>query len=190
MKKLAILGITVLFVLGMVMSVVPTGSVMAGGGGGGIDNPPGIPLYVIIEVTWDGNPAHAGSWTVWGPIWDPVMGTGPILASCPGGGAPSTCLDMSNYQFTLRGKTLQFDEVMVPGVRATPQTSHVVLKDLDGDMTYTGSLAAGHYFPWAPEPDGSWAILYFDRIDYDVTGNSAGQVVQFHYLQYEHKKLK
>ena len=183
MKKLAILGIVVLFVLGMVMSVVPTGSVMAGGGGGGIDNPPGIPLYVIIEVSWDGDPNNDGDWTVWGPLWDPKVGTGTILVSC------TDCLEM-NYDFQFKGKTLQFDEVMVPSVRATPQTSHVVLKDLDGDMTYTGSLAAGHYFPWAPEPDGSWAILYFDRIDYDVTVNSDQVVQSFHYLQYEHKKLK
>ena len=66
----------------------------------------------------------------------------------------------------------------------------MVLKDLDGDLEYTGSLAAGHYFAWAPEPDGSWAIHYFDRIDYEITFDSiGGNVDNFYYLQYEHKKL-
>jgi len=91
--------------------------------------------------------------------------------------------------FCLEERIEQFDEVMVSGVHATPQRSHVVLKDIDGDGIYTGSLAAGHYFPWAPEPDGSWAIHYFDRIDYEITFDSDGTVADFSYLQYEHKKL-
>ena len=167
----------------LVVALIAT-PVMAKGGGGGINNPPGNPLYVIIEVTWDGVPGHGGSWTVWGPTWAPIVGTGGvILTSC------TNCLDMSNYTFTFHGKTVHFDEVMVPGVRATPQQNHVVLKDIDGDGIYTGSLAAGHYFPWKAEPDGSWAIHYFDRIDYQVTFDNFGNVTNFHYLQYEHKKL-
>lgn len=118
------------------------------------------------------------------------VGVGDPLTPCAGGGDPDTCLDMSNYSFTFHGKTVHFDGVMVPTVRATPQSSHVVLKDLDGDGTYTGSLAAAHYFPWRAEPDGSWAVLYFDRMDYDITFDEAGNVIDFHYLQYEHKKLK
>jgi hypothetical protein len=180
-KKLAILIMALVLLLGLAATPV-----IAGGGEGGIDNPKGNPLYVIIEVTWDGNPAHAGSWTVYGPLWDPVVG-GPILSSCPGGGTPDTCLDMTNYAFTFHGKTVHFDEVMVEGVRATPQAHHVVLKDKDGDGTYTGSLAASHYFPWRDPPD---AIHYFDRIDYDITFDENGNVTNFHYLQYEHKKLE
>lgn len=148
---------------------------------GGIDNPGGIPLYVIIEVDWDGV-SPEGDWTVWGPAWNPVVG-GTILAGC------SDCLEM-NYEFTFRGKTVHFDEIYVPGVDATPQVHHVVLHDRDGDGTYTGSLSAAHYFPWRAELDGSWAVLYFDRIEYDITFDEDGNVTDFHYLQYEHKKLE
>lgn len=178
MKRILILTLALALLLGLVATPV-----LAGGGGGGINNPPGNPLYVIIEVNWDGVSAN-GDWTVWGPKWAPVVGTGgTVLASC------TDCLDMSGYTFTFHGKTVHFDEVMVPNVHATPQESHVVLTDKDGDGTYTGSLAAGHYFPWAPEPDDSWAIGYFDRIDYEITFDSAGNVTDFRYLQYEHKKL-
>ena len=148
---------------------------------GGIDDPPGVPLYVIIEVDWDGV-SDDGDWTVWGPKWDPQAG-GTMLTGCTG------CLEM-NYEFTFRGKTVHFDEIYVPTVDATPQVHHVVLHDLDGDGTYTGSLSAAHYFPWRAEPDGSWAVLYFDRIDYDIAFDGDGNVTDFHYLHYEHKKLK
>lgn len=164
----------------LALLLVGTSVTAALAGVGGIDDPPGVPLYVIIEVEWDGV-SPKGDWTVWGPKWDPVVG-GTMLTGCTG------CLEM-NYTFTFRGKTVHFDEVMVEGVRATPQTSHVVLHDKDGDGTYTGSLAAGHYFPWAPEPDDSWAILYFDRIDYEIAFHDDGNVIDFRYLQYEHKKL-
>jgi hypothetical protein len=154
----------------------------------GIDDPGGIPLYVIIEVTWDGDPTHDGSWTVYGPPFGPPNVNGPILASCPIGPVES-CLEM-NYEFTFHGNTVHFDEIYVPTVDATPQVHHVVLHDLDGDGTYTGSLSAAHYFPWGPESDGSWAVLYFDRIEYDITFDGDGNVTDFHYLQYEHKKLE
>lgn len=173
----SVVGIAAVLLI-LSLSVIP---VSGGGGGGGIDNPPGVPLYVIIEVDWDGVSAN-GDWTVWGPKWAPVVGTGTILASC------TDCLEM-NYEFTFHGKTVHFTEVMVPTVRATPQESHVVLRDKDGDGTYTGSLSAAHYFPWAPESDGSWAILYQDRIDYEIAFDEDGNVESFRYLQYEHKKL-
>jgi len=182
MKK-RIFSLAVLIMLIISLILIISGPAIAGGGGGGINNPPGNPLYVIIEVTWDGV-SSSGNWTVWGPKWAPVVGTGTVLSSC------TNCLDMTNYDFTFHGKTVHFEEVMVPNVRATPQESHVVLKDIDGDGTYTGSLAAGHYFPWAAEPDGSWAIHYFDRIDYEISFDSDGNVTSFRYLQYEHKKLK
>ena len=179
MKRFAALSSLALVLL-LGLAATP---VLAGGGGGGINNPPGNPLYVIIEVNWDGLSPN-GDWTVWGPKWAPVVGVGVPLTSC------TDCLDMSNYTFTFHGKTVHFDEVMVEGVDATPQAHHVVLADKDGDGTYTGSLAAGHYFPWAPEPDGSWPIHYFDRIDYEITFDSDGNVAEFSYLQYEHKKLE
>ncbi len=179
-KKIFIVALAVML---MSFLIAPVTALAAKGGSGGIDDPPGIPLYVIIEVAWDGNQANDGDWTVWGPIWNPVLG-GTLLTSC------TNCLDMSNYEFTFHGKTVHFEEVMVPTVRATPQASHVVLKDLDGDGTYTGSLAAAHYFPWRSEPDGSWAVLYFDRMDYEITFDNNGNVTDFYYVQYEHKKLK
>ena len=141
----------------------------------------GIPLYVITEVTWDGV-SPTGNWTLWGPKWAPVVG-GEFLTGC------TDCLDM-NYTFTFHGKTVQFDEPMVDTVRATPQSRHVVLYDNDGDGTYTGSLSEWHYLPWASEKDGTWALLYFDRVDYEITFDEDGHVVYFHYLEYEHKKLK
>ena len=184
MKKIAILAVALVLLLGLTAMPVIAGE-------GGINNPPGNPLYVIIEVTWDGTLTDAdndgnhdsSTWTVWGPEWAPVVGILPALALA------TDCFDMSGYTFTFRGKTVHFDEVMVEGVHATPQESHVVLTDKDGDGTYTGSLAAGHYFPWAPEPDGSWSIGYFDRIDYEITFDGDGNVTNFRYLQYEHKKL-
>ena len=163
--KISLMG---LMVLGMI--VFGTSAVLAGVRG--IDNPPGVPLYVIIEVTWDGDPTHDGSWTVYGPKWDPVLGC-VILTSC------SDCLEM-DYEFTFHGKTVHFDEVVVEGVVGTPQVHHVVLMDKDGDGTYTGTLAASHYFPWAAESDGTWAILYFDRIDYEITFDENGDVESFY----------
>jgi len=162
--------------VGLLVLAVVSGSALAGG----INGPGGVPLYVIIEVDWDGVSAK-GDWTVWGPKWAPAVG-GTLLTGC------TSCLEME-YEFACRGKTLQFDETYVSTVSGTPQKHHVVLNDLDGDGVYTGSLAAAHYFPWAPEPDGSWAILYFDRIDYDITVDEECNVTDFHYLQYEHKKL-
>jgi len=153
---------------------------------GGIDDPGGVPLYVIIEVEWDGDPGKDGSWIVHGPLWEPTE-EGPVLASCSMGPVGS-CLEM-NYDFTFHGKTVHFNEVGVDSVTYTPQIHHVVLHDKDGDGTYTGSLSASHYFPWRLEPDGSEAILYFDRIEYEVTFDQYGNVIDFHYLQYEHKKL-
>jgi len=152
----------------------------------GNENPNGIPLYVIIEVQWDGNAAHDASWIVHGPKWNPTI-DGPVLASCPIGPV-GTCL-AADYEFTFHGKTVQFDEVFVDTVTATPQVRHVVLSDLDGDGTYTGTLSGYHYFPWAPEPDGSYATLYFDSYDYEVTFDQAGNVTNFYYVQYEYKKL-
>lgn len=157
---------------------------LAKDGSKGINDPYGVPLYVIIEVEWDGNPENNGDWKVWGPAWDPVLHNGTILTSC------TVCLDMSNYEFRFHGNTVHFKEVMVPTVRATPQARHVVLKDRDGDGIYTGSLVAMHYFPWRAESDGSWAILYFDRIDYEITFDRKGNVTDFYYVQYEHKKLE
>lgn len=55
-----------------------------------IDDPSGVPLYVIIEASWDGSSEY-GDWTVWGPLWDPEVG-GTMLAVC------TSCLEM-NYDF-------------------------------------------------------------------------------------------
>ena len=140
---------------------------------GGIDDPKGFPLYVIIEVSWDGV-SPKGDWTVWGPKWDPEVDTGTVLSSC------TNCLEM-DYEFTFRGKTVHFDEVYVPGVNATPQTRHVILTDKDGDLIYTGSLSAQHY----TFPTGRMCM---DRIDYEITFNENGDVLDFHYFEYEHCK--
>jgi hypothetical protein len=170
MKKLASLAAAAAILAGAVSAVHAKG----------IDNPPGVPLYVIIGVDWDGVSPN-GDWTVWGPKWDPVVGSTP-LTSC------TDCLAM-NYDFTFQGNTVQFDETMVDTVVATPQSKHVVLHDKDGDGTYTGSLPAMHYFPWTTEPDGSWPTLYFDRLDYEISFDDEGNVTSFHYWQYEHKKF-
>lgn len=146
----------------------------------GVSDSNGIPLYVIIEVDWDGV-AQMGNWTVWGPVFEPVLG-GTLLTSC------TNCLEM-NYDFTFKGNTVQFDETFVDTVQATPQVRHVVLHDKDGDGTYMGSLPAWHYFPWRAETDGSWAKLYFDSYDYELTFAEDGTLTHFHYVQYEHKKL-
>lgn len=145
----------------------------------GIMDPGGIPLYVIITVDWDG--IGDADWTVWGPKWAPVIGGTP-LTSC------TDCL-AANYDFVFKGKTVQFDEVFVDTVTATPQVRHIVLHDNDGDGTYTGSEAAEHYFPWRAEADGTWPTLYFDRLDYEVSFDANRNLTGFHYTQYEHKKL-
>jgi hypothetical protein len=172
MKKLIAIAMAVALLLALT-----GGPAVAAGGGGGINNPPGNPLYVIIEVTWDGDPDNGGAWTVWGPKWAPVVGTGTVLTSC------TDCLDMSGYTFTFHGKTVHFDEEYVSGVDACPQVHHVVLRDLDGDGTYTGSDPASKYtFPTRP------GELYHDRIDYEISFDSSGGVTNFRYLEYEHRK--
>jgi len=83
----------VLIALFVVLALTATASLVWAGG---IDDPEGFPLYVIIEVTWNGDPDTTGSWTVWGPRWNPVVGPGgTVLASCEQG--DPTCLDMSYY---------------------------------------------------------------------------------------------
>ena len=157
-------------ILALSIGVLPSTAI-----GPGVNDPAGVPLYVIIEVDWDGSSPN-GDWTVWGPKWDPEV-DGILLTGCP------DCLEM-NYTFTFKGKTVQFDEIYVSGVDAAPQVRHVVLHDLDGDGTYTGSLSA-EYYVW----EGSGTILYMDRIDYDISFDEDGNCINFHYLQYEHKKL-
>ncbi len=182
MKRALIAAVFVALLAGGAIPAVAAG----GQSSHGIDNPAGNPLYVIIEQVWDGNPAHAASWTVWGPRYAPELGSGPILASCPAGGAPSSCIDMSGFSFVLKGNTMQLDETYVPGVDATPQTHHVVLHDVDGDGVYTGSLSAERYVYVGSNPSGT---LYHDRIDYQVTVTD-GAVTAYRYLEYEHKKVK
>mgnify|MGYP001600448151 CR=1 FL=1 len=167
-----------LFAIALVfLGFLSAGRVLAASQGHGIMNPGegnGVPLYVTIEVNWDGT--GDGDWTVWGPKWAPEVGTGTILSSC------IDCLEM-NYDFVFKGKTVQFDELYVSGVDATPQTRHVVLQDIDGDGTYTGSLSAERYeFPGVD-------ALYMDRIDYEVSFDSDKNLTGFRYLEYEHKKM-
>ena len=154
-----------------VLSLVACLTFVGTASAGGIDDPPGFPLYVIIEVNWDGI-ASKGDWTVWGPKWDPEVGIGVILTSC------TNCLDVE-YEFTFRGKTVHFDEIYVPGVDAHPQIRHVILQDKDGDGVYTGSLSAEHYtFPTGRRCK--------DRIDYEIEFDEDGNIIDFYYLQYEH----
>ncbi|MEK7410604.1 MAG: hypothetical protein AAB327_04340 [Actinomycetota bacterium] len=154
-----------------------TGSALATSPGHGILNSgkgTGVPLFVIIEVNWDGT--GNGDWTLWGPVWDPVVGTGTALTGC------TNCLEAS-YDFVFKGTTVQFDESYISYVDATPQVRHVVLHDADQDGTYTGSISAERYeFP-------SDRALYMDRIDYEVTFAPDGSVIHFRYLEYEHRKL-
>ncbi len=176
MKKL------VVFLTVVTVMLVTAKVAMSKQEGHGILEPKGVPLYVVIEVNWDGL-APKADWTVWGPKWEPKVGVGVPLTSC------TNCLDVSGMNFRFVGSAVQFDEVYVPTVNATPQVRKVVLHDVDGNGTYTGSLPAAHYFPWAAEPNGEYATLYSDRIDYDVTFDGNHNLVSFHYLQYEHKKL-
>ncbi|NIN63784.1 MAG: hypothetical protein GTO63_03530 [Anaerolineae bacterium] len=164
-----------LFVLACMLALAAPSVMWASG----VDDPAGFPLYVIIEVTWDGDMGKDGSWTVWGPRWDPEVGTGTILGHCPMG-TPGTCLDMSYYEFVFRGKTVHFDEIYVPGVVAYPQIRHVVLQDIDGDGQYTGSLSAECYEFTSREG------AFHDRIDYWITFDAQGSVTGFRYLEYEH----
>ncbi|MFA5775700.1 MAG: hypothetical protein WC864_10055, partial [Ilumatobacteraceae bacterium] len=78
---------------GLLVGVSTAGSAMASSPGrgmvqGGKSN--GIPLFLIIEVNWDGT--GQGGYTLWGPVWAPVAGTGTVLDSC------TNCLDIS-YDF-------------------------------------------------------------------------------------------
>lgn len=136
--------------------------------------------YVDIEVTWDGDPDHAGSWDVFAVNvegYDP----GDWITGCAGGGAPDTCLDMSNYVFTFRGSTLQFDETYVSTVTAYPQTHHVVLHDRDRDGTYTGKDTARYDFPTRP------GQIYMDVLEYEVITEDS-EVVWFGYVEHEYYK--
>lgn len=139
----------------------------------GISNPKGVPLYVIIEVNWDGT--GNGDWKVWGPKYEPIVGAGgTVLAEC------TDCLEM-NYDFEFKGKTVHFKETYVSTVDGRPQTHNVILTDKDGDGTYTGSLPAARY-------NLQEGYIYLDRIDYEVTFE-AGVPTSMRYLEYEHKKL-
>jgi hypothetical protein len=163
--------------------VLLAGGAAFGSKGGRPAGTNGVPLYVIIEVEWNAGDGLA-SWTVWGPQWDPVIGGTP-LTSC------TDCLEIAtDYTFRANGKIVQFRETMVSTVNANPQSKQVVLYDPDGDGTYVGSLSSWNYFPWWTGEDNASDALYFDRIDYQVTFDQAGNLVHFRYLEYEHKKLK
>lgn len=58
------LGTKVLLITILALALVPTAFA------GGINDPGGVPLYVIIEVDWDGTSTH-GDWTVWGSPMGP-----------------------------------------------------------------------------------------------------------------------
>lgn len=167
--------------VGMMIISIAAGGVF-GSNGGRKAGTNGVPLYVIIEVEWNIGDTDA-SWTVWGPVWEPVIGGTPLIGC-------TECLEFAyDFIFHGNGKIVHFDEVMVPTVNANPQTRHVVLYDLDEDGTYVGSLSSWNYFPWWDEDNCSTA-LYFDRLDYEVTFDEDGNLVHFYYCQYEHKKLK
>ncbi len=139
----------------------------------------GWPHYVDVVVEWNGNPAVAGSWNVWA-VNKPGYGLGDYLGGCAGGGPPSSCLEM-NYNFVFKGKTLQFDEVYVPGVTAYPQTHHVVLHEKEPGI-YTGSIEARYDFPGE-----SGQYIRMDIIDYKVQVTD-GFVTDFYYVEHEFKK--
>ncbi len=161
----------------LLVGLSPVGFAQADQQGHGINNPGagnGVPLYVIIEVNWVGT--GNADWKVWGPRWAPAVGSGTVLSSC------TNCLGAS-YDFVFKGRTVQFDELYVSGVDATPQVRHVVLQDADQDGTYTGSLPAQRYeFPGVD-------ALYMDRMDYEVSFAKDKSLINFRYLEYEHKKV-
>src|SRR5574340_1028715 len=78
----------------------------------GLEDSKGMPLYVIIEVNWDG--VGNGDWKVWGPKYAPVVGTGTVLSEC------TKCLEM-NYNFEFKGKTVHFTETYVSTVDGRPE---------------------------------------------------------------------
>jgi len=127
----------------------------------------GWPDYVDIHVTWDPSMGNYGDWNVYNAE------TGSFITGC------SNCLNM-DYDFKFIGKTLQFEEVYVPGVEAYPQTHHVVLHDQDGDNIYTGSITARY--------DYQPGYIYMDVVEYKVTTNGNGNVTYFEYWEHEHKK--
>lgn len=167
MKKL-FLAVGFLAVVLLSASLVNSNSKVAG-----INDSKGVPLYVIIEVNWDGT-EEFGDWKVWGPAYEPVVGTGTTLSEC------SDCLEM-NYDFEFKGKTVQFTETYVSAVDGRPQSHKVVLTDQDGDGTYTGSLPAARY-------NLQEGYIYLDRIDYEATFDG-NVLTHMRYLEYEHKKL-
>lgn len=148
-------------------------SPVLGAGSAGVSNSgDGMPLYVIIEVNWDGQ--GQGDWKVWGPKYDPKV-DGEVLTEC------TDCLDL-DYNFEFKGKTVQFYETYVSTVDGKPQRHKVILHDDDGDGIYTGSLPAARY-------NLQEGYIYLDEIDYEATFNSNGTLNNLRYLEYEHKKL-
>jgi len=166
LKNIFIVSAVLVFFALLALSLRPTTKVA------GVSDSNGMPLYVIIEVNWDGT--GMGDWKVWGPKNEPVVGTGTVLSEC------TECLEM-NYNFEFKGKTVQFNETYVSTVDGKPQSHKVVLTDTDGDGSYTGSLPAARY-------NLQEGYIYLDRIDYEAEfGN--GKVSSFRYFEYEHKKL-
>ena len=177
MKKGLILGLFTLMLLS-------TGIVFAGPFNKRLGQ--GWSQYATIKVDWDGNLAHAGSWNVYaGPYYvtlHPSYTVDQFVTGCAGGGTPSSCLDMSSYNFVFIGNTLQFDEVYVLGVDAFPQTHHVVLQN-DGTGVYTGSITARYDYPGSS--GGPTTVTRMDVIKYTVT-TSGGTVTGFHYDEVEY----
>jgi hypothetical protein len=164
-------------IAGLLAGVLSAGSASAMSPERGIVNSEkstGIPLFLIIEVNWNG--VEQGSYTLWGPVWASVAGTGTVLDGC------TNCLDIS-YNFVFKGNTVQFDETYPSYVSATPQVRRVVLHDADGDGKYTGSLSAERY------EFSHDRALYMDRVDYEITFSSNRTLVNFRMLEYEHRKI-
>jgi hypothetical protein len=144
-------------------------------GGGGKKDSPGMPLYVIIEMYWDGESPDM-CYDLWGPMWGPPEIGGEYLGNY--------CEPAEWENFQLKGGNLHFDEVLGPDYEATPPKRHVVLADSDGDGVFTGSLP---FRRWTFE--GVPNTIYGARTDFWITWED-GQVTDFYSIFYEYKKVQ
>jgi len=126
--------------------------------------------WADVYVTWDGV-SELGDWWVDLDLDGEVSDDNYGCDDCVG----------VDYDFSFKGKTMQFDEVYVDSVEAHPQTHHVVLTDIDGDGVYDGSITARYDYAAS-----LGCPVRMDVIEYTIDTNLEGQEGYFKYIENEY----
>jgi hypothetical protein len=132
-------------------------------------------LYVIIEAVWESGGCSRATWYMWGPQWEPEIG-GVILQV-------RECYEQVPDEFIfVGGRTVRF-KYSDPWESCIPVPKLVVLHDIDGDGTYTGSLRH-----WITDPrESRWFV---SDIDFELTFDGDHNLIRYYYCHYDYMGVR